>query len=106
MRRDYSELVLLVPLFPIFLLGMLPMLLFPLIGFAGLAVIGALVIACGFGEYSRVMGEYNEDVIVRGYLTRLDQSRHLSSLKSASRLAKGLIVAGVGLASFAIIGLY
>ena len=106
MRRDYSELVLLVPLFPIFLLGMLPMLLFPLMGFAGLAVIGALVIACGFGEYSRVMAEYNEDVIVRGYLTRPDQDRHLLSLKSASRLAKGLIAAGVGLASIAIIGLY
>ena len=50
MRKDYSELVLLVPLFPIFLLGMLPMLLFPLLGFAGLAVIGVLVIACGFGR--------------------------------------------------------
>ena len=47
MRKDYSELVLLVPLFPIFLLGVLPMLLFPLLGFAGLAVIGVLVIACG-----------------------------------------------------------
>src|ERR1700751_1562626 len=58
MRRD-SQLALLVPLFPIFLLGMLPMLLFPLVGFAGLAVIGVLVIACGFGEYVRAMAEYN-----------------------------------------------
>ena len=41
MRKD-SDLVLVVPLFPIFLLGMLPLLVFPLIGFAGLAVIGAL----------------------------------------------------------------
>ena len=106
MRKDYSELALLVPLFPIFLLGMLPMLLFPLMGFAGLAVIGALVIACGFGEYFRAMAEYNEDVIVRGYLARSDQGRHLSSLKSASRLAKGLTAAGVGIASIAVIGLY
>jgi hypothetical protein len=106
MRKDYSELVLLVPLFPIFLLGMLPMLLFPLMGFAGLAVIGALVIACGFGEYFRAMAEYNEDVIVRGYLARSDHDRHLSSLRSASRLAKGLTAVGVGIASIAIIGLY
>ena len=106
MRKDYSELVLLVPLFPIFLLGMLPMLLFPLLGFAGLAVIGALVIACGFGEYVRAMAEYDEDVIVRGYLARSDQGRHLSSLKSASRWAKGFIAAGIGIASIAIIGLY
>jgi hypothetical protein len=60
---------------------MLPMLVFPLLGFAGLAVIGVLVI-------------------------RSDQGRHLSSLKSASRLAKGLTAAGVGIASIAIIGLY
>jgi hypothetical protein len=106
MRKDHSELLLLVPLFPIFLLGMLPMLLLPLLGFAGLTVFGALVIACGFGEYSRAMAEYNEDVIVRGYLARSDQGRHLSSLKSASRLPKGLIAAGVGIASSAIIGLY
>jgi hypothetical protein len=106
MRKDYSELVLLVPLFPIFLLGVIPMLLFPLLGFAGLAVIGVLVIACGFGEYMRAMGEYNEDVIVRGYLARSDQDRHLSSLKSAFRFAKGFIASGVGIASSAIIGLY
>jgi hypothetical protein len=41
-----------------------------------------------------------------GYLARSDQGRHLSSLKSASRLAKGLTAAGVGIASTAIIGLY
>jgi hypothetical protein len=42
----------------------------------------------------------------RGYLARSDQGRHLSSLKSASRLAKGLTAAGLGIASTAIIGLY
>ena len=64
------------------------------------------MIACGFGEYLRAMAEYNEDVIVRGYLARSDQGRHLSSLKSASRLAKGLTAARVGIASIAISGLY
>ena len=54
----------------------------------------------------RAMGEYNEDVIVRGYLARSDQDRHLSSLKSASRFAKGFIASGVGIVSSAIIGLY
>ena len=33
----------------------------------------------------------------RGYLARSDQGRHLSSLKSASRLARGLTAAGVGI---------
>jgi len=41
----------------------------------------------------------------RGYLARSDLGRHLSSLKSASPLAKGLTAAGVGIASTAIIGL-
>jgi hypothetical protein len=60
MRKDYSELVLLVPLFPIFLLGMLPMLLFPLLGFAGLAVIGALVIdLASFRGREKVRSEYS-----------------------------------------------
>jgi hypothetical protein len=52
---------------------MLPTLLSPLLGFAGLAVIGVLVIPCGFGEYLRAMAEYNEDVIVRGDLAKLDR---------------------------------
>jgi hypothetical protein len=81
MRKD-SELVLLVPLFPTFLLGMLPLLVLPLVGFAGLAVIGVLMIACGFAEYLRAMAEYNEHAIMRGYSARLDQARYLSSLKS------------------------
>ena len=42
----------------------------------------------------------------RGYIAKSDQGRHLSSLRSASRLAKGLTAAGVGIASIAIIGLY
>ena len=104
MRKD-SELVLLVPLFPIFLLGMLPLLVFPLLGFAGLAVIGALMIACGFAECVRSMAEYNEHTIMRGYSARSDQARYLSSLKSGLRLAKGLGAAGVCIACIAIAGL-
>jgi hypothetical protein len=104
MRKD-SELVLLVPLFPIFLLGMLPLLIFPLLGFAGLAVIGALMIACGFAECVRSMAEYNEHTIMRGYSARSDQARYLSSLKSGLRFAKGLGAAGVCIACIAIAGL-
>jgi hypothetical protein len=76
MRKD-SELVLLVPLFPTFLLGMLPLLVLPLVGFAGLAVIGVLMIACGFAEYLRAMAEYSEHAIMRSYSARSDQARYL-----------------------------
>jgi hypothetical protein len=103
--RKASELVLLVPLFPTFLLGMLPLLVLPLVGFAGLAIIGALMIACGFAEYLRAMAEYNEHTIMRAYSARSDQARYQSSLKSGSRLAKGLGTAGVCIVCIAIAGL-
>jgi hypothetical protein len=106
MRKDYPELGLLIPLFPISLLGMLPMLVFPLAGFAGVGIIGALMIACGFAEYLRATEEYNEHIVVRGDLARSNQARHLSSLKSGLRWAKGLVAAGVSIACIAIAGLY
>jgi hypothetical protein len=104
MRKE-SDLVLLIPLFPIFLPGMLPLLVLPLVGFAGFAVMGVLMIACGFAEYLRAMEEYNEHTIMRGYSARSDQARYLSSLKSGLRLAKGLGAAGVCMACIAIAGL-
>ena len=106
MRKDYPELGLLIPLFPIFLLGMLPLLVFPLAGFAGLGIIGGLMIGCGFAECLRATQEYNEHIVVRGDLARPHQARHLSSLKSGLRWAKGLGVAGVSITCIAIAGLY
>ena len=105
MRKDSSELVLLAPLFPIFILGVLPLLVLPLVGFAGLAVIGVLMIACGFGESLRAMAEYNEHTIMRGYSARSDQARNLSSLKLGLHWSKGLGTAGVCIACIAIAGL-
>lgn len=105
MRKVYSELVLLGALFPIFILGVLPLLILPLIGFAGLAVIGVLMIACGSWECLRAMAEYSEHTIMRGYSGRSDQARHQSSLKSGLRLAKSLGTAGVCIACIAIAGL-
>jgi hypothetical protein len=104
--RKSSELTLLIPLFPTFLLGMLPMLVLPLVGFAGLAVIAALMIACAFAEYLRAMSEYNEHTIVRGHLAESDRARYRSSLRSGLRLAKGLSAAGVCMACIAVAGLY
>jgi len=104
--RKSSELMLLVSLFPTFLLGMLPMLLLPLVGFVGLAVVATLMIACAFAECLRVMSEYNEHTIVRGYLPASDRACYLSSLRSGFRLAKGLSLAGVCMACISVAGLY
>jgi hypothetical protein len=83
----------------------LPLLVLPVVGFAGLAAIGALMIACGFAEYLRAIEEYNEHTITRGYSARSDQARYQSSLKSGLRLAKGLGAAGVCIGGIAIAGL-
>ena len=104
--RKSSELMLLVPLFPAFLLGMLPMLLLPLVGFVGLAVLATLMIACGFAECLRVISEYNEHTVLRGYLPASDRARHLSSLRSGVHLVKGLSLAGLCMACISVAGLY
>jgi hypothetical protein len=101
-----SKTGLLIPLFPIFLLGMLPMLVLPVVGFVGLAVIAALMIACAFAECLRVVSEYNEHTIVRGFLAPSDRARCLSSLRAGLRVAKGLSAAGCVMACIAIAGLY
>jgi hypothetical protein len=101
-----SQTGLLILLFPIFLLGMLPMLVLPLVGFVGLAVIAALMLACAFAECLRVISEYNEQTIVRGFLAASDRARCLSSLRTGLRLAKALSAAGVCVACIAIAGLY
>ena len=104
--RKSSQVMLLAPLFPSFLLGMLPMLVLPLVGFVGLAVIAALMIACAFAECLRVMSEYNERTVMGGYLAASDRARYLSSVRSGLRLAKGLGAAGVCMACVAVAGLY
>jgi hypothetical protein len=98
--------MLLVPLFPTSLLGMLPMLLLPLVGFVGLAVVATLMIACAPAECLRVMSEYNEHTIVRGYLPASDRAHYLLSLRSGFRLAKGLSLAGVCMACMSVASLF
>ena len=57
-------------------------------------------------KYGLLLRAEEEMLLYGQALARSDQGRHLSSLKSASRLAKGLTAAGVGIASTAIIGFY
>jgi hypothetical protein len=101
-----SQTGLLIPLFPIFLLGMLPMLMLLMVGFVGLAIVAALMIACAFAEYLRVMSEYSEHTIVRGFSAASDRARCLSSLRAGLRLAKSLSAAGGCMACIAVAGIY
>ena len=104
--RKTSEILLLVPLLPIFLLGMLPMLVFPLVGFAGLAIMGVLMTAGGFAERLRAMNEYSEHTVIRGYVAPSERASHLSTLKTSGRFATALNVVGVAMSFVGLAGLY
>ena len=63
MRRQ-SETSLLIALLPVFAVGMFPILMIALLGFAGLALIGALLICAGLSDGLRANGDFNQEIIV------------------------------------------
>src|SRR5205085_10170093 len=78
MRRQ-SETLLLVPLLPIFLAGIFPMLMIALLGFAGLALLGILLICAGLSDALDAHNDFNQHIIVKGYARRSEQAIHASN---------------------------
>lgn len=103
--RRMSEMWLLLPLLPIFLLGMFPMLLFALLGFAGLVILGILMICVGLGDGLAAKSEFNQEIIVRGYAPRSERTIHASHLHSAIRFATVTGVSGAGLVIAGLFGI-
>ena len=66
MRRQ-SEALLLLPLLPIFLAGLFPMLILVLLGFAGLGLLGILLICAGLSDALDAHSDFNQHIIVEGY---------------------------------------
>ncbi len=104
MRLKEPELLLWLPLLPIFVLGMLPMLLFAFLGFAGLAIVGVLMLCVGLGSTLTANSDFNREVIVHGYARPAERAFHASSLRSAVRLATVMNVAGAGLILAGLVG--
>ena len=67
MRPRESETLLLLPLLPIFVIGVPPMLLLSFLGFAGLVILGVLLICVGLSDGLDAKSDFNQEVIVRGY---------------------------------------
>src|SRR5438445_13431438 len=105
MRRQ-SETLLLVPLLPIFLAGIFPMLMMALLGFAGLALLGILLICAGLTDALEAHNDFNQHVIVEGYARRSEHAIHASDLHSAIRSATAMRIAGAALIAASLCGLY
>ena len=69
--RKQSEALLLVPLLPIFLAGLFPMLVLALLGFAGLGLLGILLICAGLTDALEAHNDFNRHVIVEGCARRV-----------------------------------
>ena len=94
-----------VPLLPIFLVGMFPMFLIALLGFAGLALFGVLVISVGLASSNEAHDNFNHDVIVHGYARGSERKARACDMHLATRLGLRLEAVGVAMVLTAAIGL-
>ena len=92
------------PLLPIFLIGAPPMLLMSFLGFAGLVILGVLLICVGLADGLEANSDFNQQIIVHGYARRSERAIQTSNLHSAIRLATILDVTGAGLIAAGLFG--
>jgi hypothetical protein len=106
MRSRESESLLLLPLLPIFLIGVPPMLLLSFLGFAGLVILGVLLICVGLSDGLEANSNFNQEVIVHGYARRSERGIQASNLHSAIRFATVMHVTGAGLIIAGLFGFF
>ena len=105
MRRQ-SEALLLLPLLPIFFLGLFWMLPLAFLGFAGLGVLGILMVCVGLSDGLHANNDFNRQVIVHGYARGSERAVHASNLHSANRFASIIRVTGAGLIVVGLFGFF
>jgi hypothetical protein len=106
MRSREPETLLLLPLLPIFFLGAFPMLLLAFLGFAGLVILGILMICVGLADGLDANRNFNQQVIVHGYAPRPERTVDASNLHSAVRFATVMGVTGAGLMAAGLFGFF
>jgi hypothetical protein len=74
-------------------------------GFAGLVILGILMICVGLGDGLAAKSEFNQEIIVRGYAPRSERTIHASNLHSAIRFATVTGVSGTGLVIAGLFGI-
>ena len=106
MRPRESETLLLLPLLPIFVIGVPPMLLLSFLGFAGLVILGVLLICVGLSDGLDANSSFNQEVIVHGYARRSERTIQASNLHSAIRFATVMNATGAGLIVVGLFGFF
>jgi hypothetical protein len=106
MRSSQSETWLLLPLLPIFVLGAPPILLFALLGFAGVILLGILMICVGLSIAFSANSDFSEQVIVHGYADRSERAIHATDLHSTIRFALVIDAVGAGLVIAGLCGFF
>jgi hypothetical protein len=80
------------------------MLLIGLLGFAGLAIFGVLLISVGLSSGLEAHADFNRNVIVGGHARGSERTTQASDMHAATRLALRLEAAGVAVIIAAAIG--
>jgi hypothetical protein len=106
MRSRTSESLIVLPLLPIFLVGLPPMLLLSFLGFAGLVILGMLLICVGLSGGFDANNAFNEEVIVHGYARRSERAIQASNLHSAIRFGTLMTVTGAGFIVAGVVGFF
>jgi hypothetical protein len=106
MRSRQSDSIILLPLLPIFFVGLFPMLILALLGFAGLGLLGILLISAGLSDALDAHNDFNQHMIVEGYARRSEHAIHASNLHSAIRSATAIRIAGAALIVASLCGLF
>jgi hypothetical protein len=106
MRPRESETLLLLPLLPIFVVGVPPMLLLSFLGFAGLVILGVLLICVGLSDGLDAKSDFSQEVIVRGYARGSERTVQASKLHSAIRFATLMDATGAGLIVVGLFGFF
>jgi hypothetical protein len=105
MRARESDSMLLLPLLPIFLVGMFPILVMALLGFAGLGLLGILLISAALTDALDANNDFNQHIVVEGYARGTERAIYASNLHSAIRSATAIGIAGGVLIVASICGL-
>jgi hypothetical protein len=82
---------------PIFVIGAPPMLLFALLGFAGVILLGILMICVGLSIGFGANSDFSEHVIIHGYANRSERASQATDLHAAIRFALRIDAIGAGL---------
>jgi hypothetical protein len=104
--RKRSEAMLLLPLLPIFVVGMFPMLVIGTLGFAGLVIFGILLMRVALAATMEAHGDFNQEVVVHGYVSGPERAAQASHLQSATRMSVLLHLSGFAMIATGVAGLY